>query len=33
VANCSTLAHRADEILRLDPFENHIPYNWELKHR
>ncbi len=33
VANCSTIPHRPDEILRMDPFENHIPYDWELKHR
>ncbi len=33
VANCSTISHRPDEIQRMDPFENHIPYNWELKHR
>lgn len=33
VANCSTIPHRADEISRLDPFENHIPYDWALKHR
>lgn len=32
VANCSTIAHRKDEISRLDPFENHIPYDWSLKH-
>lgn len=33
VANCSTIPHRPDEIQRMDPFKNHIPYNWELKHR
>jgi dTDP-4-dehydrorhamnose 3,5-epimerase len=33
VANCSTLPHRPDEILRMDPFENPIPYDWALKHR
>ena len=32
VANCSTIAHRADEIGRMDPFENHIGYDWSLKH-
>ena len=32
VANCATLPHDPDEILRLDPLNNHIPYNWELKH-
>lgn len=33
VANCSTIPHRPDEILRMDPFENHIPYKWDLIHR
>lgn len=33
VANCATIPHRPDEILRMDPFDNHIPYTWELKHR
>lgn len=33
VANCATIPHRPDEILRIDPFENHIPYKWELIHR
>jgi dTDP-4-dehydrorhamnose 3,5-epimerase len=32
VANCATIPHRPDEIERLDPFENHIPYDWSLKH-
>ena len=32
VANCSTIPHRTDEIERLDPFENHIPYDWALRH-
>jgi dTDP-4-dehydrorhamnose 3,5-epimerase len=32
VANCATIAHRPDEIERLDPFENHIPYDWALRH-
>jgi len=31
VANCSTIPHDPSEIERLDPFNNHIPYNWELK--
>ena len=30
VANCSTLAHDPDEIIRKDPFSKEIPYNWEL---
>lgn len=33
VANCSTIPHDPNEIQRMDPFENHIPYNWELKHK
>ncbi len=32
VANCSTLSHRTDEISRLDPFTDEIPYKWELIH-
>ena len=33
IANCATLPHDPDEIMRLDPFDNHIPYDWSLKHR
>jgi len=33
VANCSSIGHRADEIMRMDPFDPAIPYSWELKHR
>lgn len=33
VANCSTIPHDPAEIDRLDPFDNHIPYDWALKHR
>jgi len=33
VANCATLAHDPEEIARMDPLDNNIPYNWELKHR
>ena len=32
VANCATHAHAPDEIERLDPFENKIPYDWSLRH-
>jgi dTDP-4-dehydrorhamnose 3,5-epimerase len=28
VANCATLPHDPDEIVRVDPFDNHIPYDW-----
>ncbi len=33
VANCATVPHSPDEILRLDPFTNEIPYDWTLRHR
>jgi len=33
VANCATIPHDPDEIERMDPFNNHIPYDWELKNR
>jgi dTDP-4-dehydrorhamnose 3,5-epimerase len=33
VANCASIAHRADEIDRLDPFDPKIPYDWDIKHR
>jgi len=29
VANCTTLPHHPDEIVRLDPFSETIAYNWE----
>jgi dTDP-4-dehydrorhamnose 3,5-epimerase len=32
VANCATMPHDPDEIERLDPFENDIPYDWSLRH-
>lgn len=32
LANCATIAHRADEIKRMDPFDPSIPYDWSLKH-
>ena len=32
VANCATLPHDPDEIVRMDPFSHDIPYDWELKH-
>jgi dTDP-4-dehydrorhamnose 3,5-epimerase len=31
VANCATLPHEPDEIERMDPFENDIPYDWARK--
>ena len=32
VANCATLAHDPNEIVRMSPFDPAIPYDWELKH-
>lgn len=32
VANCATIPHDASQSERMDPFDNHIPYNWEVKH-
>jgi len=31
VANCATRPHNPKEIIRLDPYENDIPYKWGLK--
>ncbi|MBU0591472.1 dTDP-4-dehydrorhamnose 3,5-epimerase family protein [Candidatus Micrarchaeota archaeon] len=33
VANCASLPHSSDEIMRKDPFTKDIPYDWKLKHR
>lgn len=33
VANCSDIPHDPEEIARVDPFENDIPYDWRLKNR
>ncbi len=33
VANCATIPHDPEEIVRLDPFNNPIPYDWQLKNR
>lgn len=33
VANCATLPHDPDEILRADPFDNSIPYDWSRRHQ
>lgn len=32
VANCATIPHDSDEIIRLDPFSKEIPYDWGIKH-
>lgn len=31
VANCCTHVHDPSRSDRLDPFENHIPYNWNVR--
>lgn len=33
VANCCTHAHDPSRSERLDPFENHIPYNWNVRNQ
>lgn len=33
VANCATHAHDPEEIVRRDPFDSSIPYDWALKSR
>ena len=32
LANCASLAHDPDEIVRMAPDDPMFPYNWELKH-
>lgn len=32
VANCSSIPYAPDEILRLDPFAETIPYVWDIRH-
>jgi dTDP-4-dehydrorhamnose 3,5-epimerase len=31
VCNCATIPHRPDEIVRRDPFDPAIPYDWSLR--
>ncbi len=31
VANCATLQHDPEEIIRKNPFTKDIPYNWDIK--
>jgi dTDP-4-dehydrorhamnose 3,5-epimerase len=31
VANCATLPHDPEEIVRLDPSASRIPYNWAVR--
>ena len=32
LANAATIPHDPDEMLRIDPFDNDIPYDWGLRH-
>ena len=32
VANCCTHPHDSARSERIDPFENHKPYDWAIKH-
>jgi dTDP-4-dehydrorhamnose 3,5-epimerase len=32
VANCCTHPHDPSRSTRLDPFQNHIPYDWNVRH-
>ena len=32
VANCATIPHRPDEIVRMDPLSPDIPYSWDIRH-
>ncbi|MFH2101563.1 MAG: dTDP-4-dehydrorhamnose 3,5-epimerase family protein [Candidatus Micrarchaeota archaeon] len=33
VANCASIPHDPEEIIRIDPFTKDVPYDWSLKHR
>lgn len=33
VANCASHPHDPARSERLDPFDNHIPYRWEVRHQ
>ncbi|MBI5886921.1 MAG: dTDP-4-dehydrorhamnose 3,5-epimerase family protein [Deltaproteobacteria bacterium] len=32
VANCATIPHDPDEIVRRDPFDPSVPYDWGIRH-
>jgi len=32
VANCATITHDPGEVVRLNPFDSSIPYDWAVKH-
>jgi dTDP-4-dehydrorhamnose 3,5-epimerase len=33
LANCSTHPHEKNEIIYIDPKNNSIPYNWDLRNK
>lgn len=32
VANCTDVPHHPEEIIRIDPFDKNIGYDWGIKH-
>lgn len=32
MANCASEVHSPEEMARIHPFDNDVPYDWELKH-
>lgn len=32
IANCASIPHDPNEIIRIDPFDKEIGYNWDIKH-
>ena len=32
LANCASMPHDPAELIYIDPFNNDIPYNWDVKH-
>lgn len=32
LANCPDMAHDKNELIYIDPFNNDIPYDWDVKH-
>jgi dTDP-4-dehydrorhamnose 3,5-epimerase len=32
VANCASIPHDPDEIERMHPFNNDVPYDWDMRH-
>ena len=32
LANCPDMPHDRNELIYIDPFDNDIPYNWDIKH-